>query len=79
MPRHPLDPLSLFAGLVFVGLGVAGLGTWIDLRGADGDWLAPVALVLLGLLVLGSIVTRTPPGNEPGDRGVGSASGSRDP
>ena len=85
MPRHPLDPLSLLLGLAFVGLGVAGLGTWIDIRHADGDWMTPVALVLLGLVVIASILSRSAPrapertGNLDDGSGVGDASGSRDP
>ncbi len=86
MPRHPLDPLSLLLGLAFVGLGVAGLGTWIDIRHADSDWITPVTLVLLGLVVVASLlfavgapVRRGRPGTSTSDPGVGDASGSRDP
>ena len=86
MPRHPLDPLSLLLGLAFVGLGVAGLGTWIDIRHADGDWVTPVGLVVLGLVLVASLLSRSgaPPSPEPignpGDEpGVGTSSGPRDP
>jgi hypothetical protein len=46
---------------------VAGLGTWIDLRHADGDWITPVGLVLLGLVVVASLLSRTgpPPAPDP--------------
>jgi len=52
-PRGP-DRLSLLAGVVFVLAGVAflldALGVW-DLR---GDYLMPIGLVVVGVVVLGS-------------------------
>jgi hypothetical protein len=68
MPRHPLDPLALVSGLAFCALGIAGLGTWVDVRHADSDWLTPVVLVLLGLMLVASIVSRSLPRSaaEPG-------------
>jgi hypothetical protein len=84
MPRHPLDPLSLVLGLGFLALGIAGLGTWIDIRHADGDWITPVVLVMLGLAIVASILSRSAGapsdlGNRPAEPGVGEGSGPRDP
>jgi hypothetical protein len=62
MPRHPLDPLSLVLGLGFCALGIAALGTWVDIRHVDTDWVAPIVLVLLGLALFGSILARSFPG-----------------
>jgi hypothetical protein len=59
MPRHPLDLLSLLVGLGFCALGIAGLGTWVDIRHVDSDWVAPTVLVLLGLALFGSIFARS--------------------
>ena len=47
MPRHDLDPLSLMAGIFFVGvalLGLLGQGT-----GDDAGWLWPALLIVVGL------------------------------
>jgi hypothetical protein len=58
MPRHPLDPLSLAAGLGFFVFGLAGLAEWLDLREVDENWLVPIAFVLLGVMLLASVVSR---------------------
>jgi hypothetical protein len=85
MPRHPIDLLSLLVGLGVCALGAAGLGTWVDIRHVDSDWVAPTVLVLLGLALFGSIVSRSLAGpadvarNLPDEPGVGDTSGSRDP
>ena len=47
MPRHDLDPLSLMAGIFFVGvalLGFLGQGT-----GSAAGWLWPALLIVVGL------------------------------
>jgi hypothetical protein len=64
MSRHPLDPLSFAAGLGFLVFGLAGLAEWLDLRDVDEDWLIPIALVLVGVMLLASVISRA------GGRGV---------
>jgi hypothetical protein len=89
MPRHPIDSLSLVLGLGFVALGVAGLGTWVDLRHADGDWLMPLGFVFVGLVLFVSLLTRpapqpsgaghAPPPGDDADRGSDDMLGNRWP
>lgn len=51
MHRHPFDPVSFIAGVVFVGLGVASLaGADLDPNGLR--WLIPVVLMSLGVALL---------------------------
>lgn len=48
------DLLSLLAGLLFTGLGLAFLADtagWVDL---DVSWLAPIVLIVLGVGALAS-------------------------
>ena len=45
---HPVDPVSLVAGLVAVGIALAYL---LDLR-VDGDVVVPVLLVAAGVIGL---------------------------
>ena len=54
MKRHPTDLLSLLPGLLFVTIAVVALagGLTVDLLSAD--WVWPVALIALGVLVLAS-------------------------
>ncbi len=50
MPRHDLDALSLMAGVAFVGIALTGLlhaGPGLPLR-----WVAPVLLILVGIVGL---------------------------
>lgn len=52
--RHPLDPVSLVAGIIFVAVAVVGLsGQLTELDPGVLGWLVPAALVLVGLAVLG--------------------------
>ena len=54
MHRHDLDPLSLVAGVAFLGLGLAALvGAAVDL---SARWALPLLLILLG--VVGLLATR---------------------
>ncbi len=51
--RHPLDPISLVFGLVFVVLALAGLSNLLvrtDLLVVQ--WLVPAALIVLGVALL---------------------------
>jgi hypothetical protein len=58
MKRHDLDWLSLFAGLLFAGLGTTflfnSLGTW----SANLTWVFPIVLILIGIAGVVSIVAR---------------------
>jgi hypothetical protein len=64
MKAHKLDVVSLVFGILFTALGlmfVAFTNPWrlvfIDL---DWSWLAPVALIGLGALVLAPLLRRKP-------------------
>ena len=62
MPRHDLDPLSLMAGIFFVGvalLGLLGQGT-----GDAAGWLWPALLIVVGLAGLLAARPR-PPAQQP--------------
>lgn len=51
--RHPLDPVSLIAGAIFVAVAVLGLTDLLtDVDPRVLSWLLPAALVLAGLAVL---------------------------
>lgn len=52
MERHKLDVLSLFAGLVFVGIAVIGLIDAVALRVTDLRWLGPLGLVAFGVVLV---------------------------
>lgn len=57
MTRHPADLLSLAFGLLFTAVGVALL-LGGDIDALSLEWLAPVAAVLLGTIL---IVAGRPP------------------
>ncbi len=46
------DPLALVAGLVFIAIAVIGLTDRIQLSINDVRWIAPILLVLFGVLLL---------------------------
>jgi Domain of unknown function (DUF5668) len=48
------DRLSLVAGLVFVVAGVAFLLDALGVWSIEGDYLVPLALIVVGLVVLAS-------------------------
>jgi hypothetical protein len=51
MKRHPFDPISFVSGALFLALGLlvfAGEAA----RVLSGTWLAPAAIIALGLLLL---------------------------
>ena len=51
MTRRP-DRLSLVAGLVFVAAGIVFLLDAFDVWNLRGDYLVPIALILLGVVVV---------------------------
>lgn len=78
MKRHPLDPVSLVAGVLFSALGIAFFAGGIDLTGDGSRWIWPAGFIALGLAVLATIRPATdtdvkpapevdPPAPEDGD------------
>ena len=58
MSRHPLDPVSLIFGGLLAGLGgflVASNARW---ETANGAWVLPAVLMLLGGAILWSTLMR---------------------
>jgi hypothetical protein len=53
MDRRP-DRLSLVAGLVFVAAGIVFLLDALEVWNLRGDYLLPIALIVLGLVVVAS-------------------------
>jgi Domain of unknown function (DUF5668) len=53
MDRRP-DRLSLVAGLVFVVAGIVFLLDALEVWNLRGDYLLPIALIVLGLVVVAS-------------------------
>ncbi|MFO7779718.1 MAG: hypothetical protein R6V28_15325 [Nitriliruptoraceae bacterium] len=63
MERHPLDSISLTAGLVFTLAAVFGLTGAITLGITDLRWIGPALLVLFGVVLVATSVSRR--GDEP--------------
>jgi hypothetical protein len=58
MTRHPLDAVSLVAGLVFTAVAAAYLIAAHTAMDIDARWVLPLALIGLGLGgVVGSLTT----------------------
>ena len=53
MDRRP-DRLSLVAGLVFVAAGIVFLLDALEVWNLRGDYLVPIALIVLGMVVAAS-------------------------
>ena len=51
MERRP-DRLSLVAGLVFVAAGIVFLLDALEVWNLRGDYLVPIALIVLGIVVV---------------------------
>lgn len=58
MRRHDLDAVSLVSGLVFAAVGIAFLTGRVDVMRLDPTWLAPVAAIVLGLVLIARLVRR---------------------
>ncbi len=59
MRRHDLDLFSLVAGLVFVAVAAGHLlDVWLDLD-MDGRFVAPLALVTIGVASLAGLLRST--------------------
>ncbi len=67
MERHPLDPVSLTAGLIFAIAAVVGLTGAITLGITDLRWIGPALLVLFGVVLVATSVSgrRDEPAEEP--------------
>ncbi len=58
MERHPIDVLSLLAGLIAVGVGIVVLLPGVALSNLAEPWVWPTLLVLAGLALLTSSFSR---------------------
>ncbi|MGH2752162.1 MAG: hypothetical protein ACRDK3_15010 [Actinomycetota bacterium] len=58
MRRHDIDPLSLVFGLMFTAAGALFMSANLDFSDLKGEWIWPVPLVLLGIVLLVSALTR---------------------
>lgn len=64
------DPLALVAGLVFIAIAAIGLTDRIQLSINDVRWIAPILLVLFGILLLATAANgsrRSDAGGDPDD------------
>jgi uncharacterized membrane protein len=79
--RHRLDPVSLVAGLLFTGLGVAFLAGNVTFSNMDLAWLWPLAVIALGVALLAGIRNRpleSPDAGEAEDDAESPAAAGRD-
>ncbi len=58
MERHSLDLVSLTAGVVFTAAAVIGLTGAITLGVADLRWIGPALLVLFGVVLVATSVSK---------------------
>ena len=58
MRRHELDPLSLILGLMLTAAGALFLSANLEFTDLHGEWLWPVPLVIVGVVMLVSALTR---------------------
>lgn len=58
MRRHELDPLSLVFGLMLTAAGALFLSANVEFTDLHGEWLWPVPLVIVGVVMLVSALTR---------------------
>ena len=58
MRRHELDPLSLVFGLMLTAAGALLLSANVEFTDLHGEWLWPVPLVIVGVVMLVSALTR---------------------
>lgn len=67
MQRHPFDIVSFLFGMFF--LGAAGFAVVVgdELPGFDGRWIWPVMIILAGVVVLGTTLTRRSSEGDPAD------------
>lgn len=70
MERHPLDLVSLTAGLIFTAAAVVGLSGALTLSAGDLRWIGPGLLVVFGIVLVATSVSR---------RGDGETHGADEP
>lgn len=58
MERHPLDLVSLTAGLIFTAAAVIGLSGALTLTASDLRWIGPALLVIFGVVLVATSVSR---------------------
>jgi hypothetical protein len=69
MKRHSLDTVSLVFGTIFVVLGAAFIGFTNPWRAllidVDWSWLGPIALLVLGVVIILPLLRRNGSEREP--------------
>jgi hypothetical protein len=55
MRRHPLDPLSLVAGLACITFAVAALAAELDVHDLDRGLLVPAILIVVAVLLVAGL------------------------
>ncbi len=58
MERHPLDLISLTAGLVFSAAGFIALTDLLRLSVEDLRWIGPTLLILFGVVLVATSASR---------------------
>ena len=58
MERHPLDLVSLTAGIVFTAAAIIGLTGAVTIGVADLRWIGPALLVLFGVVLVATSVSK---------------------
>lgn len=72
MRKHPVDVLSLVAGLLFVAIGGIYLVGDLDVVDIDGRFVAPTALMIIGLGGLAVALRGRPSAEDVGTGAEGS-------
>ena len=77
MHRHPTDLVSLFFGLLFIGLAVTGTFGGEDIVLLQAQWVWPVLLVVAGLAIVVLSMGRNEDSSAPRDASAESAARQR--
>jgi hypothetical protein len=64
--RHPLDPVSLVAGVACIAIAIAALASELDVGDMDRGLLVPAMLIVVAVLLVAGI--RRPPPEAPDDQ-----------
>ena len=67
MKQHDIDPISLVFGLMFAASGALFMSANIDFSDVRGEWVWPIPLVLVGLALLASALSRKDDGTAIGE------------
>ena len=79
MERHPLDLVSLTAGAVFTLTALLALTRAVTITVADLRWIGPGLLVLFGVVLVASSVSRGSGAEEAQDAGDAGDAGYAGP